>query len=112
MPGVVIRKLFDSFDELDRSISAAKRALSKRDPIPLSLLRRINEYEEILGKQRKLAQELCRHVVAENWDEVGRHTKLINAFSAMIYSDAVTLTQGILTGSEEIPMDLEELTVS
>lgn len=101
----VIQKLFNSFDELERSITTARKSLIRRDPIPLMLLKRVSQYEEMLTKQRKLAQELCRHIHSENWDEVARHTKLINAFSSMIYNDAIALTAGIISGNDSIPED-------
>lgn len=99
--GNVIRRLFESFDELERSIATAKKILTRKDPIPFSLLKRVTQYEEILGKQRKLAQELCRHVVEENWEEVSRHTKMINAFTALVYNDAMALTSQIIRGESE-----------
>ncbi len=108
MSGAVVRKLFESLDELERSIGSAKRSLGKRDPIPLELLRRVTDYENILKKQRKLAQELCKHVVAENWAEVARHTRLINAFSAMIYNDALELTKGIIDSEQREALKLPE----
>ncbi len=88
MKKIVIRRLFQSFVELDRAISSAKEALSKRKDVPEALMQRIRTYEEILDKQRSLATSLCGHASLGNWEEVARHVKLINGLSFMIRDDA------------------------
>jgi hypothetical protein len=52
------------------------------------MLERITSYEEILKKQRTLADELCRFATIGDWQEVSRHVQLINGLSAMIRDDA------------------------
>lgn len=96
----VVRKLLVSFDLLEESIAAARRVVDETAPGHPSLLQRIANYEEILQKQRKLTGQLCSHIAMGNWEEVGRHVKLINGLSAMVYSDAKELA-GILFGRRE-----------
>jgi len=85
---IIIRRLFQSFIELEKAILSAKEALEKRSDIPKELVARIKTYEEILDKQRSLATSLCGHASLGNWEEVARHVKLINGLSFMIRDDA------------------------
>ena len=88
MRRLIIKRLFDSFAELDRAISSAKLALERKENAPQEILNRINAYSNILEKQRALATSLCGHANLGNWDEVARHVKIINGLSAMIRDDA------------------------
>lgn len=101
MGNEVIKKLFSSLDELDHSIQLARRALSVRVPYDQSLLQRIENYEEVLSKQRRLAERMCEYIVLGNWDEVNRHVKLINGLSSMIYADAKELTESLISVENE-----------
>ncbi len=98
MPHAIIKKLFDSLDELERSISLAKKSLSARNPLPEELLKRVSYYEEVLAKQRKLAVSLCDFVAVGNWDEVTRHVRLINGLSSLIHDDAKVLIAQVVSG--------------
>ena len=91
----VINRLNDSLDELEKSISIAKKALLSRKEIPLDLIRRVESYENIISKQRALSQQLISYVMNANWDEVARHVKLINGLSAMIHEDANSLLSNL-----------------
>ena len=91
----ILAKLSNSLDELERSISAARRALTLKDPVPLDVIRRISSYEDIIQKQRLLSGRLSNLMVAGKWDDVSRHVKLINGFSAMIHEDASSLLKSI-----------------
>ena len=102
----VIKRLFSSFDELESSIDVAKKALSIRVPLQQALLQRISNYEDVLMKQRKLADRLCDYIARADWDEVNRHVRLINGLSAMIYGDAKELTESLL-GSEPVAVEEE-----
>lgn len=99
MPQAIIKRLFDSLDELERSIHLAKTALSAREggESP-TMLQRIAYYEEVLGKQRLLARALVSYLQQENWGEVARHIKLINGFSSLIHDDAKTFVAELLSG--------------
>jgi len=88
----VIQKLFESFQELEHSLEVAKDTLAKREPRPEELLARIDNYEQILQKQRKLANRLCEYISAGDWNEVSRHIRLINGLTSLIYGDASELS--------------------
>lgn len=94
MNHTVIKRLFESFAELERAISSAKTTIQAKEDPPLHVLERIQMYEEILVKQRALATALCGHATLGNWPEVSRHVQLINALSAMIRDDARDVLAG------------------
>jgi len=91
----IIKRLFDSFGELERAIASAKITLKRQQQPPKAVLDRIGVYEDILQKQRKLATELCGYVSVGNWAEVSRHVQLINGLSAMIRDDAREILAGV-----------------
>lgn len=99
MSDSLINKLLVSFDELDRCIDMTKSVLATKDGVPLDIVDRVNQYSDIVKKQRTLAFGLKEHISVKNWDEVGRHVKLINGLSGMIRDDA----QAILAGALELP---------
>lgn len=101
---VIISRLFESFNELERAIVSAKQTLENKSEPPKDILARIASYEDILDKQRSLATALCGHSSLGNWDEVARHIKLINGLSAMIRDDA----REILSGSRPAVEEVEE----
>ncbi len=88
MKKIIVRRLFQSFIELEKAISTAKSTLLKQKEPSQQVLDRIKTYEEILEKQRELATALCGHASLGNWEEVARHVKLINGLSFMIRDDA------------------------
>ena len=94
MNKIVISRLFESFNELERAIVSARQTLEKKNEPPADLLERIRSYEQILDKQRTLATALCGHSTLGNWGEVARHIKLINGLSAMIRDDAREILAG------------------
>ncbi len=98
VPQAIIKRLFDSLDELERSIHLAKSALSSKNGATETMLQRIAYYEEVLSKQRKLAGSLVDFLVKENWQEVTRHIKLINGLSSLIHDDAKSFVAEIITG--------------
>ena len=99
MSDSLVNKLLDSFDELERCIDMTKSVLATKDGVPVDIFDRVNQYSEIVQKQRNLAIGLKDHISVQNWDEVGRHVKLINGLSSMIRDDA----QAILSGALELP---------
>jgi hypothetical protein len=96
----IVERLFTSFNELEQAIHSAKATLAKRGAVPREILERIESYDGILVKQRRLASELCRHIDAGNWDEVGRHVSLINGLSAMIRDDARAILSALSLNSD------------
>lgn len=90
----LVNKLLESFDELERCISVTKEVLVKKQGVPGDVVERVNQYSEIVSKQRELANELRAHIAEQNWTEVGRHVKLINGLSSMIRDDAHAILSG------------------
>lgn len=85
---IIIDKLFDSLQELDRAIATARKTFERRSGTPEGVLSRLNHYQQMLDKQRALVIGLCDHANSGNWSEVNRHIRLINGLSQMIRDDA------------------------
>ena len=60
MNKVIIKKLFESFNVLELAIISAKKTIEQRPDAPLSVLERLHSYNEILCKQRELAETARR----------------------------------------------------
>ena len=105
MNKVIIKKLFESFNVLEQAIFSARKTIEQRPDAPLSVLERLNSYNEILCKQRELAENLDFHCKFGNWDEVARHIKLINGLSGMIRDDA----KDILFAIDKTPVEEKKL---
>jgi hypothetical protein len=84
----VIKRLFDSFIELEQAIETATGLLNKKANPPQHILNRLDNYREILEKQKNLATALCGYAAIGSWDQVSRHIKIINGLSSMIRDDA------------------------
>ncbi len=95
MSDSLVNKLLESFDELERCIDMTKDVLAQKEGVPSDVVERVNQYSGIVTKQRGLAVTLKSHLDNQDWEEVGRHVKLINGLSSMIRDDA----QAILSGS-------------
>ncbi|MBL7662246.1 hypothetical protein JNK13_05785 [bacterium] len=95
----VVVKLFTSLDELERAVRLAKSSFTSISSKNPEILRRVEAYEEMLLKQRKLAQALADYIDLGNWDEVSRHIKLINGLSIMIQDDAKALVAEAFLGT-------------
>ena len=107
MPQAIIKKLFDSLNELESSVKLAKKMFCRDSSEKADqLLARIEYYEEVLGKQKRLASSLCDYIRTENWAEVNRHVKLINGLSALVSDDARGLIQEVL--GKQAAQSLEE----
>lgn len=112
MRRLIIKRLFDSFIELDRAIQSAKLSLERRVDPPADVLERIAAYEDILDKQRSLATALCAHADRGNWDEVARHVKIINGLSTMIRDDAREVAASMKPNTSDEISTSRELTLS
>ena len=88
MSDTLVEKLVKSFDELENCIEVTRDVLAIKENVPGDVLARIEQYSEIVDKQRALADDLSPLIQAEAWDEVGRRVKLINGLSSMIRDDA------------------------
>lgn len=101
MQGNIIERLFSSFEDLEQAINSAKKTLAERESIPEEIVERLRSYDDILLKQRNLAQKLCYHIQHGEWDEVSRHVGLINGLSAMIRDDARAILSSISLNSDQ-----------
>lgn len=96
----IVTRLFASFTDLETAIDSAKHTLQSKGTIPDEVLKRLNSYDTILTKQRKLATALCDHIQKQNWDEVNRHVGLINGLSSMIRDDARAILSSLALNSD------------
>jgi len=58
----LVNKLLESFEELDRCIMVTEDVLSQREGVPEYVVGRVNQYREIVAKQRGLALDLKQHL--------------------------------------------------
>jgi hypothetical protein len=100
---IVLDRLFESFGELERALRAARLSFAKREGAIPHILSRLENYEQVLVKQRALAQDLVKHVADENWQEVERLIRLINSYSLFIRDDAKEVV-----GEMQPPLSAEE----
>jgi hypothetical protein len=92
----VVKKLFDSLAELEGAVVLAKKSFTLDEPENQEIMGRIRYYEEVLAKQKRLAQSLCEFITKENWAEVTRHIRLINGLSSLIHNDARELVVRVI----------------
>lgn len=106
--GNIVERLFASFTDLETAIESAKTTLQKRGTIPEEVIQRLDSYDSILSKQRRLATALCEHIHKGDWDEVNRHVGLINGLSSMIRDDARRILSSLSLNSDYAP-DAEDM---
>jgi hypothetical protein len=106
----IIERLFSSFTDLEKAIHSARSTLEQRESISPQVLERLRSYDDILGKQKKLAETLCGHIKDGNWDEVTRHVGLINGLSAMIRDDARAILTSLALNNDRVEAE-EEMVV-
>lgn len=104
----IVERLFTSFTELETAIESAKDTLSARGTVPEEVIQRLNSYDGILTKQRRLATSLCDHIHKGNWDEVTRLVGLINGLSSMIRDDAKSILSSLALNSDNEPSECEK----
>lgn len=100
MQGNIIERLFSSFKDLEQAIESARTTLSKKKSVPQEILTRLASYDDIIAKQRHLANELCGLIEDGDWDQVTRHVSLINGLSAMIRDDARAILGALALNSD------------
>ena len=105
MSSNIIDRLFTSFEDLETAIHSARGALEKKGVAPKEVVERLNSYDGILIKQRRLADDLRHHMDLGNWNEVSRHVQLINALSAMIRDDARAILSSLALNSDTAEID-------
>ena len=103
----IIERLFSSFTDLETAIESAKKTLAQKESVPPEVIERLNSYDGILAKQRKLANELCGFINNGNWDEVSRHVTIINGLSAMIRDDARAILSSLALNTDTAKEDVD-----
>ena len=91
----MLKSLYQSLEGLEKSLKRAKKTVMERGGGE-ELLSRVEQYEEISRKQRAFCSELQTAFDAENWEEVGRLTKLINGLSCMIKEDSKDILSSLI----------------
>lgn len=107
MAHTLVNKLVESFDQLDRCIHATRSILETRPNVPGDVINRLQQYSDIVQKQRETAVDLQGLIAQENWEEVARRVKIINGLSAMIRDDAQEIIQGTEKSIESSSSSLE-----
>lgn len=107
MKPIVLKKLFQSVNELESAIGKARESFSPRGESGKEVLDRIRHYEDILEKQKKLIASLCECAMRNDWQEVSRHVKLINAYSLLIRDDARELLSPVPLRSVTTEVEVE-----
>lgn len=97
----LVGKLLESFEELDRCINHTRGVLSQKQGISEDVLSRVEQYAQIVNKQKTLASELKNYIELQNWEQVTRHVRLINGLSSMIRDDARAILSAALNHPEE-----------
>lgn len=106
MNRIIVSKIFESFQDLEKAIKIARDRLDQFERPDENIVSRLDQYEEILKKQKALATALIGYVTLDNWDEVVRHIKLINGLSVMIRDDAKGLmTVSPMTEGNHLPQE-------
>lgn len=88
---VLVARLLKSFDELDRCIEITKAELEAKGEVSEDVLSRVEQYGEIVNRQRSLAQELEIAIHDHDATSVSRLVKVINGLSVMIRDDAQSI---------------------
>ena len=94
MSVALVNQLLESFEELNQRIAVTRETLGRKQEIPCDVLDRVDQYSEIVLKQKAYAHEMRVQIKRQNWQEVSRLVKLINGLSAMIREDATEILSG------------------
>ena len=86
-----ILRVFNSFNALDSALQKAKDIVLTQEMAHPALMLRIEKYEEILNKQREVAQSLRQHMKSKNWAAVRKEMKVMSGLSVMMREDALDL---------------------
>lgn len=96
----ILKRLFRSFDELEAAMVSARNTLQKNGSLTADIATRMDSYDEMIAKQRKLANELVGDILnnTSNADEMARKVNLINGLSTMIKDDAREILADLVEG--------------
>lgn len=108
----LVEKLLSSFDELERSIEITRESMAQKPGVPADVLSRLEQYSEIVRKQRQVASELTVAIEAGRWDEVSRSVKVINGLSSMIRDDAQQILVSAQAGILGVAASRDERTLN
>jgi uncharacterized coiled-coil protein SlyX len=90
-----VQRLLDSITTLERSIELAKESFISSQDGKNEYVARIAQYEGVVAKQRNFISSLTEELAQQNWAEVARYMKLINALSSLIHEDARSLLNSL-----------------
>jgi hypothetical protein len=91
----IVQRLYLSFIDLERAIAGARDTLSLREDVPGHVFKRLDSYDQIIARQRSLANELEHHILEGDMLEISRHVMIINSLSGMIIDDAKQILASI-----------------
>ena len=105
----ILSKLKESILQLEDNIEAAKKVILKK-PERVQYVERIESYESMVLKQKKLTLELEQLLSDKNTkqDDVTRVVNLINGLSEMIKDDARLLLRELSRGGSMSEEDLKK----
>lgn len=106
MSNLAVKRLFDSLAELEGAVTLVKRYFPKESAQYGEVADRIQNYEDVITKQKSLVKALCMHIARENWQEVSRHMRLISGFSATIHEDVKELVMRILAAAGRAELEV------
>jgi len=86
-----ILRVFNSFNALDDALQKAKDIVQAEEMSHPALMLRIEKYEEILNKQREVAESLRQHMKSKNWAAVRKEMKVMSGLSILMREDALDL---------------------
>ncbi len=82
-----ISNILASVNNLDQVINSVVRSLSTEDRENLTLMSRLDSYQEILKRQKNLMKDLFEAYQRGEWENATRITNLIYGSSLMIEVD-------------------------
>ena len=88
-----INLLLNSLNELEKVIWNARITVNRKNYPTKGIIERLDSYDSVLIKQKKLAVELVKFIDEQNWEETNRHISLINGLSVLVRDDAKALLE-------------------
>ena len=88
-----INLLLNSLNELEKVIWNARITVNRKNYPTKGIIERLDSYDSVLVKQKKLAVELVKFIDEQNWEETNRHISLINGLSVLVRDDAKALLE-------------------
>ena len=92
------RRLDQSLEHLESAIATAKQSLQSLPTRNPEIERRLDEYAQVVKRQRVQSSELTASIEAGAWPEVYRQAQLIRQSSSLIQNDVISLLREIASG--------------